>query len=192
MHGGDPSRYRSRADLDRLLGGAERPPRDQGRVTLLVVRGPAESRANPGAVSLTVDRPLPGDRWSKERDPERKSQITAMEHGIGVAIANGQDLSLFGDNLVLDLALDAGNLPIGSLVRVGNALLEVTPEPHTGCKKYAQRFGVDALAWISARERKSLRLRGIHFRVVEPGRVAVGDPVDVVRRGDGIQTSLAF
>lgn len=190
MHGGDPTRHRTRADLDELLGGAERPPRDHGRVALLVARGPSEARATPGAVALTRDGPLPGDRWSMSRDPERGSQLTAMEHGVGAAIANGQDLALFGDNLVLDLALDAGNLPVGSLVRVGRALLQVTEEPHTGCKKYAARFGIDALAWISARERKSLRLRGIHFRVVEPGRVAVGDPVEVVRRGDGVQASL--
>ncbi|MBA2319890.1 MAG: hypothetical protein H0V89_01935 [Deltaproteobacteria bacterium] len=150
---------------------------------LLVARGPGEARATPSAVTLQRDRPLPGDRWSPSRDAERGSQLTAMEHRVGIRIANGQDLALFGDNLVLELALDAANLPIGGLVRVGGALLEVTSKPHNGCKKYAARFGLAALAWISVPTRRPLRLRGIHFRVAGPGRVAVGDPVKIVSRG---------
>lgn len=189
MHGGDPAKHLERDAVDRLRD-LPPAPRDHGTVALIVARGPDESRATPRAVHLTVDGPLPGDRWSLARDPERGSQITAMEHRLGVAIANGQDLSLFGDNLVLDLALDAANLPAGSRIRAGSALLEVTDKPHTGCRKYAARFGTPALAWISAR--KSLRMRGIHLRVLEPGRVAVGDPVDVVFRATHAQEALPF
>jgi len=159
------------------------PPTDHGTVRLLVARGPSGARATPRSVNLEIEGPLPGDRWWPGRDPERGSQLTAMQHGAGAVIANGQDLALFGDNLLLDLSLDASNLPIGSRVRVGGALLEVTPKPHTGCKKYAARFGTAALAWISVPARRALRLRGIHFRVVAPGRVAVGDAVEVISRG---------
>lgn len=182
MHRGDPSRHLSPSDLDQLLGGAPPAPRDRGHVALLVARGPDERRETPHRVELSVDGPLPGDRWSPAKDPHRRSQLTAMEAEIGRRIAHGQPLSLFGDNLVLDLALDADNLPPGARVRVGAALLEVTDKPHTGCKKYAARFGVDALAWISVPERRPARLRGIHLRVVEPGSVAVGDEVVVVER----------
>ncbi len=163
---------------------AERPapPRDRGTVGLLVARGPDETRTTPEVVELEVGRPLPGDRWSPRKDPEHGSQLTAMELSVGTTIANGQPLALFGDNLFLDLALDEGNLPPGSRIRVGAALLEVTPEPHTGCRKYRRRFGLDALKWINHPERRPLRLRGVHLKVIEPGRVAVGDPVEVVRR----------
>lgn len=159
-----------------------RAPRDRGTVGLIVARGPSETRTTPGEVVLRIGHPLPGDRWSPARDPECLSQLTAMELSVAHSIANGQPLSLFGDNLLLDLALDQANLPPGSRLRVGAALLEVTPEPHTGCKKYRRRFGLDALKWISERERRPLRLRGIHLRVVEPGTVVVGDTVSVISR----------
>ncbi len=107
-----------------------------------------------------------------------------MEHRVGVAIANGQDLALYGDNLVVELSLDAANLPTGSRVRVGAALLEVTAKPHTGCKKYAARFGADALEYISDPIRKNRRLRGIHFRVIEGGEVSTGDRIEVVSRSN--------
>lgn len=165
-----------------------RPPVDEGRVELLVVRLPEEGRSRPEVVELAVGAPVgipggPADRW--EPDPDCLCQITAMEAETARHIANGQPLALFGDNLLLDLALDAENLPPRSTVRIGTALLEVTPEPHTGCKKYAARFGIAALAWISAPERRHLRLRGVHLRVVEPGRVRVGDVAAVIRRGGG-------
>ena len=157
-------------------------PEDRGTVGLIVARGPSETRTTPGSVDLCIGQPLPGDRWSQAKDPECLSQLTAMELSVARTIANGQPLSLFGDNLLLDLALDERNLPPGSRLRVGEALLEVTPEPHTGCKKYRRRFGLDALKWISEKSRRGQRLRGVHLRVVEPGRVGVGDPVQVISR----------
>jgi hypothetical protein len=172
--------HRTPQELASWLATAQPPPREAGPVTLLVVRGPDEARAEPTAVRLEVGAPVPGDRWSPGRDPARDSQITAMESGFGSFVANGLPLSLFGDNLVLDLDLSAANLPAGSRLRIGTALLEVTPKPHTGCKKYAARFGVDALAFLAAR--KPRRLRGIHLRVLEAGVVRVGDTATVVSR----------
>lgn len=109
-----------------------------GRVALLVAREPGEARHTPAFVVLTVEGPVPGDRWAPERDPERASQVTAMEVGVGEWIANGQDLALFGDNLVVDLALDEANLPVGSRVRAGTAVLEVPPS-HTTAARSTRR-----------------------------------------------------
>lgn len=182
MNRGDAARHLDREAVEALLETLPDPPRDRGRVTLLVARGPDETRSTPASVALTVDGPFPGDRWSPAKDPERDSQITMMEAELGRRIAHGQDPALFGDNLVVDLDLGSTNLPAGTLLRLGEATVEVTSKPHTGCKKYGERFGTDALAAISTPERKPRRMRGLHVRVVEPGRVSVGDELVVLRR----------
>ncbi len=105
-----------------------------------------------------------------------------MEVGVAEMIANGQPWSLFGDQLFLDLDLSSQNLPVGSLIRVGQAELQVTPKPHKGCAKYQARFGADALRLISRPELRARNLRGVYLRVVTEGSVHLGDSVEVVRR----------
>lgn len=181
-HGGDPSKHLPLAELQARLAGRRPAPRDEGTVRALVTRQPDEGRAAHEALELDPADGAVGDRWS----PGKKgtdNQITAMEWEVGEIIRNGQPVTLFGDNLVLDLDLSAANLPAGSAVAIGEVRLEVTPEPHTGCSKYLARFGGDALKAISARDVREERLRGIHFRVVEGGTVSVGDTVRVLHRG---------
>ena len=99
-----------------------------------------------------------------------------------MSIKPGELQLQFGDCLILDIDLSAGNLPAGSRLRVGSAILEVTPEPHNGCRKFRARFGDDALRFVSARELRHRNLRGIYMCVAEGGEVKTGDPVDVVFR----------
>jgi MOSC domain-containing protein YiiM len=106
-----------------------------------------------------------------------------MRHEVALLIAGGQPLDVFGDNLFVDLDLSAANLPAGSRLRVGEALVEMTAEPHDGCLKFRGRFGQDALRFVQARATRSQNLRGVYWRVVEAGLAAVGDPVRVVSRG---------
>jgi MOSC domain-containing protein YiiM len=73
--------------------------------------------------------------------------------------------------------LSSENLPPGSRLAIGGAVLEVTDEPHTGCKKYSGRFGLDALQFVNSPEGRALNLRGINTRVVQPGPIRVGDAV---------------
>ncbi|MCB9698992.1 MAG: MOSC domain-containing protein [Alphaproteobacteria bacterium] len=180
---GDSRKHLDRETVEALLADLPPAPTDRGTVRTLVARGPEEARSTPASVALTVEGAFPGDRWSAAKDPERRQQITVMEEPVGLRIANGQPMTLFGDNLVVDLDLGSANLPVGSVLRVGGATVEVTDKAHTGCKKYGERFGTDALAAISTPERKPRRLRGIHVRVVTPGDVAVGDAIEVLRRG---------
>jgi MOSC domain-containing protein YiiM len=94
-----------------------------------------------------------------------------------------QPLDLFGVNLFLDLDLSTRNLPAGSRLREGEAVLEVTPLAHTDCLKFRGRFGDNALRFISKKELRHRNLRGIYMRVVEAGEVVLGDMVEVISRG---------
>jgi MOSC domain-containing protein YiiM len=95
--------------------------------------------------------------------------------------ANGQDPAISGDNLLVDLDLSDENLTCGSQLRLGSSLLEVTPEPHDGCLKFKQRFGADALHRTAMH--RNQHLRDIYMQTIEAGEIAVGDPIEVLRRG---------
>ena len=108
--------------------------------------------------------------------------MTVIQSDVAELIANGQPLSLFGDNLYLDLDLSSANLPIGSRLRAGGVTLEISPLPHNGCQKFNARFGNGALKFVSKRELRHRNLRGVYMRVVDAGELAVGDRVEVLSR----------
>lgn len=157
-------------------------PRDEGSVALVVVRPETDGRSTPERALLTREAGLLGDRWGKRANLNRSNQITLMRADVARVLANGQPLSLFGDNLLVELDLSTENLPDGTRVQVGTALCEVTPLPHTGCGKFAARFGQDARDVTNGPNFLSWRLRGIHLQVVEDGEVSPGDPIRVLSR----------
>jgi hypothetical protein len=180
---GDAAFHASLAGLEQGLAGMPPAPEELGQVEFLMRRLEQGRREVMGEIELSPEAGVPGDSW--ERLPERKrdAQIAVMQAGIARLIANGQSLALFGDCLILDLDLSTANLPAASRVQVGQAVLEVTPLPHTGCLKFRARFGPDAHRFVSLPEHKPRNLRGIYMRVLEPGIVHVGDPVRVLARG---------
>ena len=181
---GDASLHLPLAELERgfetLL-----PPKDVGKLALIVARGDDGQRQTPERTVLSVDGGVPGDAWLRDCPDKIDAQITVMRSDVARLIANGQPLSLFGDNLLVDLDLSVANLPPGSRLRLGSALLEVTPEPHTGCLKFRQRFGGDALRFTAERRFRDVRLRGIYVKTVEQGEIARGDSIEVLSRGAG-------
>jgi len=181
---GDPSRYLPLGELEQKLGTLPAAPRDAGRVALLVRRRPDKVRETPTRIDLGPDTGVPGDAWGRGEKPDRAAQLTVMEIDVAEMIANGQPLTVFGDNLFLALDLSVENLPTGSRLRLGRALLEVTAKPHNGCRKFAARFGHDALRLVANPQLRHRNLRGIYMSVVEAGEVAVGDAVAVVSRPD--------
>lgn len=170
------------AALEAGLAQLPPPAADSGAVALVVVRPGVDRRETPTSVRLTVDGGLEGDRWSLRSGPNPQNQITVIRADTARLIADGQPLELFGDNLVVELDVSEGNLPAGTRIRIGTALCEVTPLPHTGCSKFRARFGADALEFVNGSDFKALRLRGIHVRVIEPGEVGPGDTATVVSR----------
>lgn len=161
------------------------PPREVGRVALVVVRPETEQRETPERARLTLDGGVEGDRWGKREGRTLLNQITMMRADVARLFSDGQPLSLFGDNLLVELDLSTGNLPPGTRLRIGTALCEVTPAPHTGCGKFSARFGADARAITAAPEYVEDHLRGIHVCVLEEGEVSPGDEVRVVSRPQG-------
>ncbi|TMB50401.1 MAG: MOSC domain-containing protein [Deltaproteobacteria bacterium] len=181
---GDPSRHLPLGELEQKLGTLPAAPRDAGRVALLVRRRPDKVRETPTRIDLGPDTGVPGDAWGRGQKPDRAAQVTVMEIDVAEMVANGQPLTVFGDNLFLALDLSVENLPTGSRLRLGRALLEVTAKPHNGCRKFAARFGHDALRLVANPQLRHRNLRGIYMSVVEAGEVAVGDAVAVVSRPD--------
>jgi len=175
---GNPLRYRRLEELEEGLDALPRGPWDRGRVELIVARTAGGRRERPDRVRLEADAGIPGDAWGRQQG----RAITAMEFDVAELIANGQPLALFGDNFYLTLDLSTDNLPAGSRVRVGGAVLEVTAMPHNGCRKFRARFGANALQFVSKTELRHRNLRGIYMRTVEGGEIAPGDPVEVIAR----------
>jgi MOSC domain len=178
---GDSARFRALGDLERALA-TFRSPKDGGRVALIVRRGEGGVREVPERVWLSPETGVTGDSWGRQPNRRPDMQIAVMQADVAELVANGQPLTLFGDSLFLDLDLSTPNLPAGSRVRIGGAVLEVTPVPHNGCRKFQGRFGQDALRFVSMKELRHRNLRGIYMQVVEAGEAGPGDPVAVLAR----------
>lgn len=176
----------TRAELDAGLDAVRAAPRDVGTVEL-VVRRPAEGeREVLEAGELDLVDGLVGDMWKRRRSrstpdgsPNPDMQLNVMSARVVDLVAGGDRdrWALAGDQLYLDLDLSEEHLPAGTHLAVGGAVIEVTPQPHTGCVKFMNRFGVDAHKFVNAKEHRPLRLRGLCAKVVEPGTVRPGDAV---------------
>jgi MOSC domain-containing protein YiiM len=154
-------------------------PRARGVVRLICVRKGDGVHECPDHVLLTPESGVVGDRWAaKPGNPD--TQVTLMRADVAELVAaDHAPLHAAGDNFLVDLDLGPDALPVGTSLRMGGARLAVVSTPHTGCKKFRERFGLDALKWVNEDENRRLRLRGVYCRVLEAGRVAVGDAIDV-------------
>ena len=171
----DPTDARTRAELEQAWRDAPERPRDAGQVELIVLRKGEGVHEVVDEVEVSPERGVHGDRW-EGAGKGSDTQVTLMDVSVARAIQRPeQPLDLPGDNFLVHFDLSAEALPAGTRLRLGEALLEVSATPHTGCKKFRQRFGLEALKWIG--EDDALRLRGINCSVVEAGRVRRGDAV---------------
>ena len=169
-------------ELEHLWSQVAAPPRDRGTVDLIVLRPAEGERETPESVELSPQGGVHGDRWSQGEEPHPEAQVTLMNARVADLIADGVDRALFGDNFLVDLDLSEDALPPGTRLRLGGALVEITPLPHTGCEAFSERFGNEALRWVNHKKRRGQRLRGLHTRVIEAGSVAIGDAIEVVSR----------
>ena len=179
------ARHLSLSELENGLPEILRSPRDRGILRAIVIRPETDVRASLPQCELSPEGGVHGDDWAKgcwmslpDGRPHPDVQVTIMNaRAIALIAEEEARWPLAGDNLLVDLDLSEDNLPPGTRLAIGATLLEITEVPHKGCKKFAARFGVDATRFVNSREGLRLHLRGIYARIVEPGVIAVGDPV---------------
>lgn len=166
-----------RAGLDHIAAS----PKNSGPLVLIVRRPGQDVREVVTDGILSLADGLVGDGWRDRMDPGDQSpdtQITIINSRlIGLLAPDASRWPLAGDQLYVDLDLGLDNLPPGTRLGVGSAILEVTAEPHTGCKKFVSRFGLDAMKFVNSPEGRRMNLRGIYAKVTQAGTIAQGDIV---------------
>ena len=175
--------HRQRAEIERAAAVLGSSPTENGVVEMIVCRPARYERMVLDEGTLEVAHGLIGDTWEARgatNTPDGRSdrirQVTVMNSRALASVAGERGRwELAGDQLIVDLDLSMVNLPAGTRLQIGEAVAEVTEPPHTGCAKFAGRYGVDALAWVSDRAGRQRRRRGMHVRVLRSGTVRPGD-----------------
>ena len=177
----------SQDELEAGLDEIRDSPKDQSVLDLIVSRPEEDAREVMKLADLNVEIGLVGDTWQDRpsiRSGDGKAhpdmQIALMNSRVADLVAQSKDRwPLAGDQLFVDLELSKANVPPGTRISVGSGILEATNQPHTGCKKFAARFGVDALKLINSPIGLELQLRGINLKVVQGGEIK---PAGAVRK----------
>jgi hypothetical protein len=177
------SKHLTMAELEAGLEEIRQSPKDEGVLRLIVRRPRVDEREVLEEAELHPLEGLVGDSW-KSRGSSRTSdgsshpdmQLNIMNARVIALVAGDKDRwQLAGDQLFIDMDLSAENLPAGTQLSLGSAVIAVSPQPHTGCQKFVSRFGLDAVKFVNSPKGKELHLRGINAKVVQPGMIRVGD-----------------
>ncbi len=181
------------AELEAALDEIRRSPKEEGPLELIVRRPRVGEREVLQQAELDLVEGLVGDSW-KTRGSSRTSdgsshpdmQLNVMNARVIALVAQEKGRwPLAGDQLFIDMDLSDANLPPGTRLALGSAVIEITDQPHTGCKKFLARFGLDALQFVNSAAGRELHLRGLNAKVVQPGVIRVGD---VVRKSASSRT----
>lgn len=189
----DTVTHRSLEELQSALEEIRRAPRDRGVLEMIVRRPAPDQRELVEEGRLDPDEGLVGDSWrsrpssrTSDGSPHPDMQLTVMNTRVVQLVAGMRERwPLAGDQLYVDLDLSRANLPPGTRLSIGEAVIEVTHQPHTGCDKFVARFGLAAMKFVNSAEGRRLNLRGINARVVHAGVVRLGDPVRKEFHGHG-------
>jgi MOSC domain-containing protein YiiM len=171
--------------LEESLHHIREAPSDGGTVELISRRPAEDEREVLTEARLNTHEGLEGDSWrargsrhTADGGPNPEAQLTLMNARAAAAIAGERERwALAGDQIYVDFDISRNNLPPGSRVQIGSAVIEFSEAPHTGCAKFSARFGNDALRFVNSPTGRELRLRGANCRVVVAGTVRAGDAI---------------
>jgi len=159
-------------------------PSDAGTVEMIVRRPEVGEREVLDEAELLVGEGVRGDNYLARGSTQTDDGAAHPEAQLNVMNSRALDLvaggdrgrwSLAGDQLLVDLDLSVENLPVGTRLSLGTAVIEIAAKPHNGCAKFAARFGQDAARWVN--RDKHERRRGLNAIVVQPGVVRAGDVI---------------
>ncbi len=171
--------------LSASLPHIQQAPKVEGTLALIVRRPQVDAREVLDEAELNSVEGLAGDTWNQrgssrtaDGSPHPDMQLNLMNVRVVEAVAGSiKRWPLAGDQLFVDFDLSQANVPAGTRLSIGGAVIEITPQPHTGCGKFSARFGVDALKFVNSPDGRTLGLRGVNAKVITPGRVRAGDSV---------------
>lgn len=178
-------RFTSLVALNEGLAEVRGSPSEVGSVELIACRPAVETRELLDQAELDPGVGLIGDCWlsrgsssTADSSANPDAQLTLMNARVAALVAGPRDRwALAGDQLYVDLDLSTANLPPGTRLGIGDAVIEVTALPHTGCGKFVRRFGVDAQRFVNSAAGRELNLRGLNTRIVAGGTVRIGDAI---------------
>ncbi|MCA9835711.1 MAG: hypothetical protein KC422_02305 [Trueperaceae bacterium] len=180
------SKYLSKEALEQGLDFLRQSPKDIAKLDLIVRRPAENEREVLQEAQLDVKLGLVGDTWhlrsssrSSDGSPHPDMQLNLMNSRVIDLLTSGNRArwQLAGDQFFLDMDLSKENLPAGTQLVIGEAVIEVTAQPHTGCDKFVERFGLEAMKFVNSKVGKALCLRGINAKLVKPGVIRTGDTV---------------
>jgi hypothetical protein len=177
------AKHLTMAELEAGLDAIRESPKDEGVIALIVRRPQVDAREVLEEGELDLVEGLVGDTWKvrgSSRTPDGAAhpdmQLNVMNARVVALLAREKDRwPLAGDQLFIDMDVSSENLPPGTRLALGSAVIEVTNQPHTGCKKFEARFGLDALKFVNSPLGRQLQLRGVNAKVTQPGVIRVGD-----------------
>lgn len=170
--------HKTAKELASLLPHVTASPTERGTLQQIVLRPAVDQRRRVERAELSESKGLVGDCWSNGDTSDNRNQVSIMNvrvlHGIAGEV---ERYELAGDNLIVDFDLSEANLPAGATLQIGEATLELTGLPHTGCHKFEARYGRDAKKFVNSDAGRKLHLRGRFARVVAGGAISIGDAV---------------
>lgn len=166
-------------DFDQVLEEVRRSPADVGSIDLISIRPAELERKVMDEVKASFKYGIEGDDWlARTGGRNLETQVTIMNSRFSAAVTpEGRGWEIAGDQLYVDYDISEDNLPQGTRIKTGEAVLEISSEPHAGCAKFSERFGRDVLMGTRTGQGKALRLRGVHAFVIQEGVIATEDTI---------------